>query len=54
MKTDRLISIVRSLLYRTESYQEQLRLTSLLVLLQKDYIHELEKTLAPTNRRNVS
>ncbi len=51
MKTGRMISVVRSMLERSLSFEEMVRLTNLLVMLQKDRIIELEKELAPINRR---
>lgn len=53
MKLNRLISRVQVMLERAENLEEIARLTNLLLSLQRDYIQELEKKLAPTNRRKL-
>lgn len=53
MRTTRLISIVKSMLERANTMQEIARLTSLLVMLQKEHIEALEKQLCKTNNRKA-
>lgn len=50
----RQISVVKSMLERTEHIQQIARLTSLLIGLQNEYILELEKQACTTNKRKVA
>jgi hypothetical protein len=50
MKLDRMIARVQSMLHRADKTEEVFRLTSLLLMLQKEYIAELEKALKNKKR----
>jgi hypothetical protein len=50
LKLDRMIARVNAMLVRAERAEEIMRLTSLLVMLQKEYIAELEKAIKNKKR----
>lgn len=50
----RQISIVKSLLERAETAECLVRLTGLLLMLQTEYIQQLEKAACKTNKRKVA
>lgn len=47
----RQIQMLRSQLHRADELEEITRLTSLLLMMQTEYIHELEKLLVPVKAR---
>lgn len=50
----RQIARIKGMLERANDMQSIARLTSLLIMMQTEYIHELEKQIAPINKRKVA
>lgn len=51
LKLDRMIARVQSMLNRADKTEEVMRLTSLLLMLQREYITELEKKALKIKRK---